>query len=89
MKKTPVQSAMLVLLFLCTWFALLTQFYVSLHSGLAPVPELIVRYFSYFTLDTNLLAALSVTFLLFKSTGKAAAFFQARLFKPLRPFISL
>lgn len=81
MKNQLLRSVMLVLLFICTWFALLVQFYVSLQSGVVPVPELMIRYFSYFTIDTNLFAAISVTFLLFKSSGKVSAFFSSQSFQ--------
>ena len=43
------------------WFALIAQFYINIHSGLAAPSEIIVRYFSYFTITTNLLVAIACT----------------------------
>lgn len=81
MKNKTLQFVMLLFLFLCTWFALIVQFYIMLKSGAAPVSELIIRYFSYFTLNSNLLAALCVTFLLFKPAGKVSDFFSSQAFQ--------
>ena len=81
MKKKSVRSVMLVVLFLCAWFALIPQLYIMLRSGAAPVPELIIRYFSYFTLNSNLVLALCITFLLFEPVGKVSAFFSSQAFQ--------
>lgn len=46
------------------WFALITQFYLIILNRVTTVGETIIRYFSFFTILTNLLVALSFTFLL-------------------------
>jgi len=46
------------------WFALIAQFYILINSGAAPVPELVIRFFSYFTILSNLLVAIGCTVLL-------------------------
>jgi hypothetical protein len=43
------------------WFALLLQLYLIIVNRTAALPETIVRYFSYFTILTNILLALSFT----------------------------
>lgn len=43
------------------WFALLAQFHINITSGVATPAELLIRYFSYFTILTNLLVALCCT----------------------------
>lgn len=43
------------------WFALIAQFQINITSGVAPGGELLVRYFSYFTILTNLLVAVCCT----------------------------
>ncbi len=44
-----------------TWFAVITQFYLMLENRTAPVPETIIRFFSFFTILTNTLVALYFT----------------------------
>jgi hypothetical protein len=46
------------------WFALIAQLYLNLTSHIASIPELITRYFSYFTILTNLIVAVCCTSLL-------------------------
>ncbi|WP_245957472.1 Pr6Pr family membrane protein [Chitinophaga flava] len=43
------------------WFALTAQFYLIINSEVAPVLELTVRFFSYFTILTNLMVAVCST----------------------------
>lgn len=58
------------------WFALIAQFYINVNSKAAPVPEIVTRYFSYFTIDTNLLVALSCSFTLLFKNSKPGNFFS-------------
>lgn len=53
------------------WFALIAQFYLSLQNALVPVDESIIRYFSFFTVLTNILVAICFTALLFKKEGSS------------------
>lgn len=46
------------------WFALIAQFYISMQNNIVPADELIIRYFSYFTILTNILVALCFTSIL-------------------------
>ena len=46
-----------------TWFALIAQFYLIIINRNASVPETIIRYFSYFTILTNILVACCSTIL--------------------------
>lgn len=43
------------------WFAVITQFILMLNNRVASVPETIVRFFSFFTILTNLLVAIYYT----------------------------
>jgi len=43
------------------WFALLLQLYLIIVNRVASVPETIVRYFSFFTILTNIIVAVSFT----------------------------
>src|SRR5687767_3103138 len=71
-----IQRLILILLAVCGWFALGAQMKLNIGSKLAPLPEIIIRYFSYFTLLTNLMVALICTTLLItpeSSIGKFAS----------------
>lgn len=47
-----------------TWIMLLLQFYLQIANRTTSIPEAIIRFFSYFTILTNLLVAISFTSLL-------------------------
>jgi hypothetical protein len=48
------------------WFAVVSQLYLQIVNRLTPLPEAIIRFFSYFTILTNLLIAFCYTILLLK-----------------------
>lgn len=58
------------------WFALVVQFYLQITSGFASKPELLIRFFSYFTILTNLLIAVCSTVLVLSSNSSFYKFFQ-------------
>ena len=58
------------------WFALVAQFYINASLKLNPVPEMITRYFSYFTIQINLVVALCYTVLLFSPGSGPGKFFS-------------
>ena len=76
MKHSSIARPYLFGMAVLGWFALISQLYLNLSSGISPWPETLVRYFSYFTLDTNLLVALCCTVLLVKPGSKAGRFFS-------------
>ena len=57
------------------WFALLLQLYLILVNRAASVPETIVRYFSFFTILTNILVAVSFTQVYLKGITATGSFF--------------
>lgn len=60
MKKT------IALLFaIITWFAVVAQFVLMIENRAAPISETIIRFFSFFTILTNMLVATYFTCLLF------------------------
>ncbi len=59
------------------WFALIAQFYLIINSGKAPIPELVIRYFSYFTILTNILVATCCICLFIASRSRWASFFSS------------
>lgn len=57
------------------WFALIAQFYLHMKNSPVPVGEAILRFFGYFTIDTNILVALSFTFIALSSNSFIGKFF--------------
>jgi hypothetical protein len=58
------------------WFALIAQFCLNLGNGLASTQELVIRFFTFFTITTNLLIAISYTYILFQPISFGAGFFS-------------
>lgn len=58
------------------WFAVITQFYIQLSNRHVSVPETILRFFGYFTIDTNILAAVCFTFIFLGSNSGLGRFFS-------------
>jgi hypothetical protein len=58
------------------WFALGTQLYLIILNRVTSVADVIVRYFCFFTILTNLLVALYFTFLLLSATSVLGKFFS-------------
>lgn len=59
-----------------TWFAVVIQFYLMMENRQIPVTEIMVRFFSYFTILTNILVAVFFTSHLLWSNSKLKNFFQ-------------
>lgn len=58
------------------WLAVLAQFYLIIINRTTAVPETVVRFFSYFTILTNILVALAFTALLRRQGSPLRAFFS-------------
>jgi hypothetical protein len=71
------KGAKLLLAAICLlgWFALTGQFYLIILNRVTSIPEIIIRYFSYFTILTNLLVAICCTTLLTNRNSKIKGFF--------------
>ena len=72
------RGAKLLLAAICLlgWFALVGQFYLIILNRITSIPEIIIRYFSYFTILTNLLVAICCTALLTNRNSKIKSFFS-------------
>jgi len=55
--KDKTEKVYLGLLSIAAWFALVFQFYLHIKKGANTGSELLIRFFSYFTIDSNLLVA--------------------------------
>ncbi|MFN0257544.1 Pr6Pr family membrane protein [Pedobacter ureilyticus] len=77
MEKSPnlSQKIYLSILVFLVWFALIFQFSVHINTGVAVKSELVIRFFSYFTIDSNLLVALCSTSILFFRSTSVGRFF--------------
>lgn len=70
------RKILLAVMVIFGWFALAAQFYINASLKLNPVPEMVIRYFSYFTIQINLVVALCYTVLLFSPGSRAGNFFS-------------
>ncbi len=75
-QRTKAIQTYLVILTVLGWFALVCQFWININSKAAPVTEIIIRYFSYFTLLTNIIVALCCSALLLKPHSRLRNFFS-------------
>ena len=75
--QSKLEKTYLTTLTLTVWFALILQFYLHMIRGAAASLELLIRFFSYFTIDSNLLIALCGTFILCFPQTKIGRFFAA------------
>lgn len=78
MEKQPVKIPpfYLILISLLGWFALLSQFCLILVSRQASVAETITRFFSFFTILTNIMLAVCATVLWLKPGSRWGIFFS-------------
>ena len=58
------------------WFGVLTQFYLIILNRVVSIPETILRFFAYFTINTNILVALCFTFIGLGSKTRTGRFFS-------------
>jgi hypothetical protein len=61
---------------LAGWFAIIAQFYLQFNSGKASSLELVVRFFSYFTILTNILVAAACSLQLIAPASSLCRFFS-------------
>jgi len=58
------------------WFAVLMQYYLIVENRVAPIVETTIRFFSFFTILTNAVAAIYLTFKAAKRTTAGEHFFD-------------
>ncbi len=85
MKKT-IESVGLI----TGWFAVMAQFVLMLQNRVTAIPETIIRFFSFFTVLTNILVALYFTSMAFQLNKKPfSVFFKNGTITALATFILL
>ncbi len=60
------------------WFAIFAQFYLMLQNRVTGIPETIIRFFSFFTILTNILVALYYTVNVLKLSNKWLRMFHGK-----------
>lgn len=65
---------LLILVTVVAWFAVALQLYLMLLNTKNPIGETLLRFFSYYTILTNVLVAVYGTLLLVKPSGRAGLF---------------
>ena len=58
------------------WSAVITQFYLMISNRVVSIPETTLRFFSFFTINTNILVALCFTFIFLRSNSVLGRFFS-------------
>lgn len=76
MEKQVYSKFFLAMIAITGWFALIAQFYIYATTKSVTLGEMIIRYFSYFTIQTNLVVALCCTLLVVSPDSKWGRFFS-------------
>ena len=58
-----------------SWLALAMQLYLIIQNRVTTIPETVIRYFSFFTILTNILVAISFTSVYLNGIGQKKSFF--------------
>lgn len=74
-QQSGFNKALLITLSILGWFALIAQFYLQISARQVDVSESITRYFSYFTILTNLIVAAYSVVLWLAPHSRAGQFF--------------
>jgi hypothetical protein len=75
-KSLKLNSRFFPIIAIVGWFAVFLQLYLIILNRAASLPETIVRFFSFFTIQTNILVAICFTFLWLKPKSKWGLFFS-------------
>lgn len=79
MEKNDVSNKVILISgTIITWFAVVLQFYLIIVNRQASIPETIIRYFSFYTILTNILVAVCFTVLLLGRGSSAYKFFYKK-----------
>ena len=72
------QSAKIIALIgaLLGWFAVITQLYLMMKNRVLSAPETALRFFDFFTIDTNIIVALCFTYIFFGSKSRWGRIFS-------------
>lgn len=78
MKSSSAKNAFLVVGSLLGWFAIIFQLVLMIQNRQVPVPEILIRFFTFFTILTNILVAICFSTLWLKrNDANTTGFFTA------------
>ena len=66
-----MKNKLTILFAIIAWFAVLTQYYLMIENRVTPILETTIRFFSFFTILTNLLVAIYFTWSLLQKKNRA------------------
>ena len=75
-KQTKASQIYLVIVAIVGWLALILQFYLMIQNRKVSILETTIRFFSFYTILTNILIALYSTFLLLKPDSGWGKYFS-------------
>ena len=75
-KSLKLNSRFFAIIAIVGWFAVVLQLYLIIINRVVSLSETIVRFFSFFTIQTNILVAVCFTFLWLKPKSKWGLFFS-------------
>ena len=76
MGNLKLTKVYLMILSLLGWFSLIAQFYITVDNRSISLVQTIIRFFSYFTIDTNFLVAICSAILVLIPKSKIGNFFN-------------
>ena len=77
-KKVVSNKVILVSGSVITWFAVILQFYLIIVNRQASIPETIIRFFSFYTILTNIMVAVCFTALWLSPASRIGRFFSKK-----------
>lgn len=75
-RSSTIRQIFLIIGMMAGWFAVICQLWLILKNRTASVPETVIRFFSYFTILTNIAVAVCFTFILLRPFSKSAKMFS-------------
>jgi hypothetical protein len=75
-KSSKLNSRFFAIIAIVGWFAVVLQLYLIIINRVVSLSETIVRFFSFFTIQSNILVAVCFTFLWLKPKSKWGLFFS-------------
>jgi hypothetical protein len=75
-KSLKLNSRFFAIIAIVGWFAVVLQLYLIIINRVVSLSETIVRFFSFFTIQSNILVAVCFTFLWLKPKSKGGLFFS-------------
>ncbi|WP_316835772.1 Pr6Pr family membrane protein [Pedobacter nutrimenti] len=77
MRRSNINTLSLSIIVLLSWFAIVLQFDLTLINRQLPLLQSIAKFFSYFTILTNILVATALSFILFSPGSSYGRFFSS------------